>query len=566
MANHQPPSWREIGLVALGLAMLAAAQITLADAAYLFHAHFWLDELFTFAIVSEPNLGHALEGLTNAVDTNPPTLHLLLRSWTGLWGGPGELAFRSFALLSMFLALLGIYLVLRELFAPLPALAGMLAVWCHPLILRHAFEARFYGPWLAGLVWYVYSLAHALRSPRHLGWLSASAATAIFVCTIHYFGIITLILVTAFELWPHRPWGLRHLPCLAAASLGPIALLACTPFFLGQRAALTVGTWIAPPELAGIVVGLLPLLAVFCLLYLRRFFARQLPAGSDPSAVLGLVALALLPAMMILFSLTVQPATMARYILPALAALAPMAAFVSQFLPRRLLIVWCVLLAAGSTWGLHDLANLYRERDRKTKELIVAIRALPADTPVVFEFTNSLYVVERYAADLTPRVYFLDFDRDQLKHASNHRIITRDVARQVHNFKGKPDLMNWAQFRTLPHRYVVPGEELLEPVHDAERRFPGFMLQKRAAGLVELVFHGKKDARQHHRSGAIDLGHGGVHVGRRRGVRHDDQGHQFPLMPIEGLVLYHRRDTDLMLGEHAGHLGEHAMTIDNGKP
>ena len=93
------PSWSEIGLVAVGLAALVALQLILTDALYLFHAHFWLDELFTFAIVSDPDLPHSLQALGNAVDTNPPCLHLLLHLFTTLVGSHSETAFRCCALL-----------------------------------------------------------------------------------------------------------------------------------------------------------------------------------------------------------------------------------------------------------------------------------------------------------------------------------------------------------------------------------------------------------------------------------------------------------------------------------
>ena len=481
------PTWREIGGLAAGLAALFALQLVLSQSLSLFQAHFWLDELFTFAIVSDPELPHAMQALTDGVDTNPPTLHLLLRLFYGIVGGEAETAFRCFALLSMFLALVGIYLILREVFAPWPALAGVLAVWCHPLIQRHAFEARFYGPWLAALVWYTYVLARALRSPRPLGWLAAVAATSVLVCTIHYFGVITLVLVTLFELWANRPWGKRTLGCLAATSLGPLVLAACAPFFLGQRAALTVGTWITPPDLAGALVGFAPVLVVFCLYYLRGILAKHLPAGRDPSSVLGLVSLTLLPPALILFTVLVQPATMTRYILPTLAVLGPVVAFFSLFLPRAGQVGLCLALVAGGAWNLHDLAELKRDNDLQTSELIAAIRELPKGTPVVFEFTNSLYVVERYAPDLSSRCYFLDFERGQLPEASNHRIVTRDVARQYAKYRGQPGLMPWTQFKTLPRRYLVPGEELSEPAGDPEQRFPGFTLQPRQAGLYELI-------------------------------------------------------------------------------
>jgi hypothetical protein len=481
------PGWQEWGWAAAGLAALMTFQLVSTHALSLFQAHFWLDELFTYAIVSEPDLPRAMQSLAHAVDTNPPCLHLLLRLFTGLVGSQNEPAFRCFALLAMFVALLGIYRVLREVFPPLSALAGMLAVWCHPLILRHAFEARFYGPWLAGVVWYAYFLARALGSPRRYGWLIAVGATSIFVCTIHYFGVITLALVTLFELSAHRPWGKRQLACLTAVALGPIALLACSPFFLGQRSVLTVGSWIEPPDLAGAVVGMAPGLAIVCLYFLRGLFARHLPADRDPSAVLGLVSLVLLPPALILFSLTIQPATLARYILPSLATLGPLAAGVSLLLPRPGRLLLCLAFVAGSAYGLHNLAELYRTRDQQTDELIRAIRELPEDTPIAFEFTNSLYVVDHYAPDLSPRCFFLDFERGQLQQASNHRITTRDVARQYVKYRGQPGLMPWLQFRTLPNRFLVPGEELTEPIPDPEQRFPGFTLQPRRAGIYELM-------------------------------------------------------------------------------
>src|SRR5204862_262077 len=58
MKTLTPPALKspgrfEIGLVAAGLAALIALQLVLTNSLYLFHAHFWLDELFTFAIVSD---------------------------------------------------------------------------------------------------------------------------------------------------------------------------------------------------------------------------------------------------------------------------------------------------------------------------------------------------------------------------------------------------------------------------------------------------------------------------------------------------------------------------------
>src|SRR5262249_28218256 len=148
----------------------------------------------------------------------------------------------------------------------------------------------------------------------------------------------------------------------------------------------------------------------------------------------------------------------------------------------------CLLLVVLGVISMANLADHYRQRDQWTDTLIEAIRKLPEDTPVAFEFTDWLYVVDRYAPDLRFRCYFLDFERDQIPEASNHRIVTRDVARQVTRFRGHPPLMNWQIFKELPRRLVVPNDdEWQKPLHDMETRFPGFDAKVLSGGIVELI-------------------------------------------------------------------------------
>src|SRR5262249_7225550 len=142
--------------------------IVCANAAYLFARHFWIDEIFAFTLVADPDPVHALRALAGGVDMNPPMLYLLLRGFTLLTGGPGEIVFRVFASLSILLALLGIYLLLRRAYTPRVAFTAVLLLECHPLILTHAFEARFYGPWLAAIVWFAYALVLFRTSPRRV--------------------------------------------------------------------------------------------------------------------------------------------------------------------------------------------------------------------------------------------------------------------------------------------------------------------------------------------------------------------------------------------------------------
>ena len=62
-----------------------------------------------------------------------------------LSGGTNAVVLRAYALGVTCLGLLAVYLLLRRAFPPWASLVGPLLLWSHPLVVRHAFEARFYG-------------------------------------------------------------------------------------------------------------------------------------------------------------------------------------------------------------------------------------------------------------------------------------------------------------------------------------------------------------------------------------------------------------------------------------
>src|SRR5262249_2170405 len=151
----------EVAVIGLVLLTGISGQIILSNCTYLLQRHFWLDEIYTQTLVSDPDLGHAMAALAGGVETHPPTLYALLRLYTALLGGASEVTLRTFALLSVIGALLGLYVGLRTVYGSLVALTPVLAIWGHGLVVHHAFEARFYGPLLAGAVWFAYFLNRA---------------------------------------------------------------------------------------------------------------------------------------------------------------------------------------------------------------------------------------------------------------------------------------------------------------------------------------------------------------------------------------------------------------------
>ena len=143
LTSPSPVTFRESLVFALGLAGLIGLQLVATDSTYLFQKYFWLDELYTYTLIGDADWGHALRALQGGVETNPPSLHLATLAFSKLMNSTPEVALRGFALISVVLALVGIYSVLREGYSVLVAVGATLAVWSHPMILDHAFEARY---------------------------------------------------------------------------------------------------------------------------------------------------------------------------------------------------------------------------------------------------------------------------------------------------------------------------------------------------------------------------------------------------------------------------------------
>jgi tetratricopeptide (TPR) repeat protein len=163
------------------------------------------------------------------------------------------------------------------------------------------------------------------------------AVSSVFVCTIHYFGIFTLFFIAAGSaVWISRTT--RNYRRLIPVIAGPIALAACTPFYLGQTKALSVPTWISPlsphqiRELLEAYVftpTILATIGVFVLSLawrVRRSDRQRL----SYEALLPLLALLCMPLLLVVISAFVQPSMQLRYVLPAILAWTPLVALVAD--------------------------------------------------------------------------------------------------------------------------------------------------------------------------------------------------------------------------------------------
>ena len=492
-----PLTLTEAAVVLCGLFALVGAQLVLSGATYLFHRHYWLDEIYTQTLVTDPDLRHSMRALAGGVETHPPTFYLLMRVFTSI-AGTSETAFRCFAFLSVLAALLGLFVSLRQAFSPFPAAVAIFLIWCHPLVVEHAFEARFYGPWLAATVWFAFFLARVRTAGNRSLNTALLAVSSILVCTIHYFGIITLVLVTCFELWFHRKPGERWRG-MGVVAAGPAALLCCVPLLLAQRSSFTVSTWLVnswPLLLLFMISTLYPLIFALMVVWLYQLFrARAVglrPGANLPalSSLAGLSGLFFLPVILVLFSYCVQPVMHARYALPAVASLAPAVAFLVSGASRKVVIGLCLVFLLVGTVKLTLDTLGSKESDQGTDRLIDAIRKHNPVGPTAFEFPNSLYVVTHYAPDQAGHCYYLDFERLDIGYTPDWRIFTRDLSRNYARYYEKPALMSWEKVRQGSGQFLVHDAFyglLPEDISGLKDLYPGFVPRHVELGLYELV-------------------------------------------------------------------------------
>jgi hypothetical protein len=409
---------REVGAWLLGIGAIAAAQIGVTGAAALVRRPLWLDEVHTHLLVHDSDLGHAMRALADGADANAPLLYLVLRAVRGLVGAAGPEVLRVFALLCTLGALTATYATLRLAVGRAPAAVGALSLWAHPLVVRHAFEARFYAPWLLLLASLAFVLTRTLTRSYGRGTLAAIALLSIATCTIHYLGLASWALLAGGWMLAARGH-LRSRWIIAALGIGPIALLACLPLYLGQQRALAGVTWIpepTPQHFVKFVGGVFPatLIVPIAVVVVVAWFIQRRGSGGDPQRpervrrLTPLIALAAIPLLFTLFSYGVQSLFMPRYGMPALLSIAACVALVVEAVPplaRALLAAVWVALSSGSLAGFvaHEASA-----NQQSRPIVDAVTS--NHEQVVFENRLDLFPLLVSLPDQARRFHFLGVD------------------------------------------------------------------------------------------------------------------------------------------------------------
>jgi hypothetical protein len=467
---------------------------------------FWLDEVHTYLVAGTQSFPESMRSLAAGADFNPPAALVLYRVVGLLAGGLSEVAARLAAAACVLGALTTVYILLRDQFSPWTATIATLAVWAQQVVMHAAFEARFYGPWLLASGCLLLALLRiARREPTRASavWL---AVVSIAVCTVHYFGILSWAIgIATVLLFAPRSRAVtvrRLLPSIA----GPLALAACMPLYIGQRASLTVPTWIpdvtaieAARLLARFLLTLPILMAMVCwalaqwrgrragvLVTVRAWWAAARvgrigrPFSLGPALLLAQVAV---PFALVAFSLLVQPATEPRYWIVGAFASAPVVALLlsrADVLIRGIAIAGMLTSSVKTLWGESNRAEAFVRRVRE--DVRVATQLAGSGALVVSRRRDTLYPVLHERPEFRSHTAVLDCTPFDTTNAFS--IVERDIARVHRRLYGFPNLVGPAELARVPSFYLVEPEIADAPT---STEFPAHVIRRVGGRVFQLV-------------------------------------------------------------------------------
>lgn len=477
-------------VAALGLAI---ALLALLGGGVLWTRPFWTDEICCtlYPVLDASSPLEVIARIAAPKDYAPPLLHLIVWSVGRLTGGITPVVLRSISLFCVSAALVFLYATLRRRFDRAPSVAGALAVASHSLVLTNAFEGRFYGPWLlfaAGFAWSLSRDVTASTSASNVLRMTITALFSVFLVTIHWFGVLSLVLMCFGALASYgRRWreGLR---LIAPSAAGLVALVACVPMVISQRATTTGVLWVAELSTGQVgamvrlfVLSTVPVLALILLVVdgLRDEISQPSATANvrralrDPSLA-ALTSLALMPLALIGVSVVLQPSLVGRYATVTALAWAPLVALAVATLGRVARAVAVLFLALIVVLGVRRTVAERRDFVNNVEANQAAFeRAKSMNLPVVFQNLHVIYSVAGLRR-AERRALFLDIPdstivaltpQKRLERVRRNLRIDRNIARSHARVYGFPVMVTQAQLDSTSRFLFVASDESLPNIY-----------------------------------------------------------------------------------------------------
>lgn len=213
----------------------------------------WLDEGFS-TLIARRSFGEIFH--YTAVDVHPPLYYWLLKIWTSLFG-TSDAAFRSMSVFFGIIALVLVYILVKQLFKRQTALLATFFVAISPMFVRYGIEARMYMVVIAICLAATLMLLRAQRTQQMRDYVIYGLLVALGMWT-HYFTVVVWLAHWVYRLiylrsqrtprsklarsFFSKQWLVAH-----AVAIG--LFLPWAPFALHQMSGLAGGFWIPPVTL-----------------------------------------------------------------------------------------------------------------------------------------------------------------------------------------------------------------------------------------------------------------------------------------------------------------------------
>jgi len=427
----------------------------------------WLDEVHTAMLVNEPDATKFRAAVSNeCVDANLPVYYVLLRTFhiTSLS------AIRSVSFAAGMLTLLGIYVLLRGSFEPIESAVGVLTAWATPMVVYQTFQARFYVPWFAAVIWF--AVAMRWSKTARIRWLAAIAIaiTSVLACTLHLLGLSAVGLIVIAEiLVDTRPIKARVIAALPAAA-GGVAVAMFIPLMIKQRHSFAIPTWVAghPVRLFYTTLGaIIPpvgattlLLGMLATLWICRQHNEK-PRTISPQPLAGATSLLFFPLVLLVFTIFFQTVLVPRYVLICSVSVAAAGAYAATRMCKPVAIAVCLILLAESGAEMSRRVRDAVGDARNMDFLIGEIRADPSEM-TLFESRHKLFPAVWLARDVVDQCAYVDFEAGPNQPDPVFQGFERDLAKKFERVFGWPKVMPWAKVMELD-RFKLMGLDEDQP-------------------------------------------------------------------------------------------------------
>lgn len=398
----------------------------------------WFDEAFSAYIV---RFGFVDITRYTAVDVHPPLYYWMLKIWTILFG-TSEIAFRSMSLVAGIIAIIGMFMLIRQLFrSDAWALVASAAVAFSPIVVRFSHEARMYLVVLAIVVWATYVLVRAVEKNAERKWWIWYAVLLAAGMLTHYFVALAWFGHWAWRFVEYRRGAIKKFfdKFWIWSHVAAVGLFAWwIPIVIRQFQTVQQGFWIpainayTPVDYLsntvlyqqyGEVAGweaMLFLAVIAAMIVLLRVAWPHLVKRSKPGAYLIAVMTIVPPVLLMLLSMPpLKSSFIDRYVLYSqaflmvLVALSFAAAYGRVRKARIMTLAAGALVAVGLVMGImsvYELGNYNKNsltsiRVREVIELINEKSTTPM--PIIAASPWLYYEAVFYENDKHP-VYFLD--------------------------------------------------------------------------------------------------------------------------------------------------------------